>query len=44
LQVHVWTINDEAEMQSLIDLGVDGIMTDYPDKLLNLLARNSVAR
>jgi glycerophosphoryl diester phosphodiesterase len=39
LQVHVWTINDPAEMQRLIDLGVDGIMTDRPDVLLELLGR-----
>jgi glycerophosphoryl diester phosphodiesterase len=41
LQVHVWTVNDESEMQSLIDSGVDGIMTDYPDRLLNLLGRKA---
>lgn len=39
LKVHVWTINETADMERLISVGVDGIMTDYPDKLLNLLGR-----
>jgi glycerophosphoryl diester phosphodiesterase len=37
VEVHVWTVNDEAGMRRMIAAGVDGIMTDYPDKLLALL-------
>lgn len=33
IKVHVWTIDDEAEMRWLIDLGVDGVMTDKPTLL-----------
>lgn len=39
VDVHVWTINDEDKMAELIDFGVDGIMTDYPDRLLRVLGR-----
>lgn len=39
LQVHVWTINDPNDMRRLIDLGVDGIMTDYPDRMLEILGQ-----
>lgn len=35
--VHVWTIDDPAEMATLIDIGVDGIMTDRTDLLKQVL-------
>ena len=39
LVVHVWTIDDEATMSRLLDLGVDGLMTDRPTLLKDLLVR-----
>ncbi len=36
LEVVPWTVNDPARMRTLIDWGVDGIITDYPDRLAPL--------
>ncbi|MFL6337482.1 MAG: glycerophosphodiester phosphodiesterase [Pyrinomonadaceae bacterium] len=41
LRVHVWTVNAEGDMRRFIEMGVDGIMTDYPDRLLKVLGRAS---
>ena len=43
VKVQVWTIDDEADMQRLLDMGVQGIMTDYPDRLLRVMGRASSA-
>jgi glycerophosphoryl diester phosphodiesterase len=37
LQVHVWTVDSEAEAAEMLDLGVDGVMTDRPAMLRDLL-------
>ncbi|HEY8432136.1 MAG TPA: glycerophosphodiester phosphodiesterase [Sandaracinaceae bacterium] len=37
IHVHVWTIDDPAEMRRLLDLGVDGVMTDRPDLLRDVM-------
>jgi glycerophosphoryl diester phosphodiesterase len=37
MHVHVWTIDEPAEMEALLDLGVDGIMTDRPAVLKEVL-------
>ena len=39
LEVHVWTINESREMERLLDLGVDGIMSDFPGRLREVVQR-----
>jgi glycerophosphoryl diester phosphodiesterase len=36
--VHVWTIDDPAEMRALLGLGVDGIVSDFPARLAQVIA------
>ena len=41
LLVHVWTINDEKTIYELIDMGVNGIVTDEPELLMKILNKEN---
>jgi glycerophosphoryl diester phosphodiesterase len=38
MEVHVWTINDPSEMHELLDRGIDGLMSDFPERIVEVLA------
>ncbi|MCL4748154.1 MAG: glycerophosphodiester phosphodiesterase [Burkholderiaceae bacterium] len=42
LKVLPWTVNEPADMTRLIEWGVDGIITDYPDRLRRVMAERSM--
>jgi glycerophosphoryl diester phosphodiesterase len=44
LVVHVWTINEPAEIHRLLDLGVDGIMSDFPGRVADAVAARRASR
>lgn len=42
LRVKVWTVNDKPRMEELIDMGVDGIITDFPNLLREVLVEREI--
>jgi glycerophosphoryl diester phosphodiesterase len=42
LKIIPWTVNDAAEIERLAALGVDGIITDYPDRARYALASRNI--
>ncbi len=42
IEVHVWTVNEEVDMRRLLDMGVDGIMTDYPERLTRVVSETGM--
>jgi glycerophosphoryl diester phosphodiesterase len=43
IEVHVWTVDEVDDMRRLMDWGVDGLITDYPDRLMALLKERGLA-
>jgi glycerophosphoryl diester phosphodiesterase/membrane-associated phospholipid phosphatase len=43
VDVQVWTVNDPEQMHRLLDAGVHGIMTDFPDRLVDVLDERAAA-
>lgn len=39
MAIHIWTVNETADMERFINMGVDGIITDYPNRLLRVLGK-----
>lgn len=44
LRIHVWTINDPEQMRHLLDQGVDGLMSDFPARLVRIAREHEAAR
>jgi glycerophosphoryl diester phosphodiesterase len=44
VRVHVWTIDDPAQMRNLLKIGVDGIMSDHPDRVVSALRDQAGSR
>jgi len=37
VEVHIWTVNEEADMRRMLEIGVDGIMTDHPERMTKVV-------
>lgn len=44
VEVHVWTVNDQRTMARLLDMGVDGLVTDRADLALELIASRRLGK
>lgn len=42
IQLSVWTVNEEADIQAMIDMGARDIISDYPDRAIEIARRNGL--
>ncbi len=42
LKVVVWTVNEEKDISRMLDYGVDGIISDYPDRAAEMMRRRNL--
>ena len=42
--VHTYTVNERADMHLVLDRGVDGVITNFPDRLEDVLAQRRTTR
>ena len=42
MKVIPWTVDDKPTMRALIDTGVDGLITDYPNELRDVMAESGM--
>ena len=42
LRVAVWTVNEPADIEAMLSLHVDGIISDYPDRVRRAMAARSL--
>ena len=42
IKIVPWTVNNEEQMSALIEQGVDGLVTDYPDRALKVLHKMAI--